>query len=343
MNEIITVRDIDTITTEIKTIEMQVAKTAIFGCIEIGQRLAEAKEIVGHGGWGKYLAENVRYSQQWATNLMNLYREYGQQQESLFESFANSQSFENIDVSKHILLLAIPAEERAEFAEANDAEHKSVRELKAAIKERDEARADRDSNLQELTRLQEENSRITAGMEEAAEKLEQADSQIEELTGSVKKAEDKASAAERKVGELEKKLAAAQKEAKSAQADLEKAQKNPEIPSSVMTKLRLEAYKAATDDAEKKTAEELAKAKAEAESANQAKEAAERKLAAAQKTENPNMALFVTFLEQSQTEFNKLVGALKKINNEDPATGAKLKENIKIKLLEKLRQAIEEA
>ena len=90
MSEIITVRDIDTITTEIKTIEMQVAKMAIYGCIEIGKRLVEAKEIVGHGGWGKYLEENVRYSQQWATNLMNLYREYGHQQESLFESFANS-------------------------------------------------------------------------------------------------------------------------------------------------------------------------------------------------------------------------------------------------------------
>ena len=99
MSDIITVRDIDTITTEIKTIETQVAKAAIYGCIEIGKRLVEAKEIVGHGNWGKDLEENVRYSQQWATDLMNLYREYGHQQESLFDSFANSKSFGNLDCS----------------------------------------------------------------------------------------------------------------------------------------------------------------------------------------------------------------------------------------------------
>ena len=85
MSDIITTRDIEIITAEIKVIEKQVVKTAIYGCIEIGRRLVEAKEMVGHGGWGKYLEENVRYSQQWATNLMNLYKEYGSQQESLFE------------------------------------------------------------------------------------------------------------------------------------------------------------------------------------------------------------------------------------------------------------------
>ena len=95
MSEIITVRDIDIITSEIQTIEGQVQRFAIYGCIEIGKRLVEVKEIVGHGGWGKYLAEKVRYSQQWATNLMNLYKEYGGAQESLFASFANSQSFGN--------------------------------------------------------------------------------------------------------------------------------------------------------------------------------------------------------------------------------------------------------
>lgn len=77
MSDIITVRDIEIVTAEIKTIERNVVRTAIYGYIEIGRRLVEAKELVGHGGWGKYLSENVRYSQQWATDLMNLYRETG--------------------------------------------------------------------------------------------------------------------------------------------------------------------------------------------------------------------------------------------------------------------------
>ena len=137
MSDIITVRDIDIITTEIKVIEQQVAKAAIYGCIEIGKRLVEAKEMVGHGGWGKYLEEKVYYSQQWATNLMNLYKEYGGTQESLFDSFANSQSFGKIDVTKHILLLSVPAEEREQFATENDAENATTRELQAAIRDRD--------------------------------------------------------------------------------------------------------------------------------------------------------------------------------------------------------------
>ena len=51
MSDIVVMRDIDIITTEIKVIEQQVAKAAIYGCIEIGKRLVDAKEMVGHGGW----------------------------------------------------------------------------------------------------------------------------------------------------------------------------------------------------------------------------------------------------------------------------------------------------
>lgn len=343
-NEIITVRDIDTITTEIKTIEMQVAKTAIFGCIEVGRRLAEAKEIVGHGGWGKYLAENVRYSQQWATNLMNLYREYGQQQESLFESFANSQSFENIDVSKHILLLAIPAEERAEFAEANDAEHMSVRELKAAIKERDEAYADRDANLRETQRLQEENERITAGMVEAAEKLEAKDAELEKLKAQVEKAEGYEKSALKKVATLEKKLKAAEQGEAAARKELSQAKANPEIPETLMEQMRNEVAAEAAEKATEQIRKELAAAQEEAARHKQARENVEAQLADAKRQSqmsSPDMVLFGTYLAQAQEQFNKMIGALKKIAATDPATGEKLKGNIREKLLANLGKALD--
>ena len=344
MSEIITVRDIDTITTEIKTIEMQVAKMAIYGCIEIGKRLVEAKGIVGHGGWGKYLEENVRYSQQWATNLMNLYREYGSQQESLFESFANSKSFGNIDVTKHILLLAVPADERTDFVESNDIENKSVAELKAAIRERDEARRERDANLQEYVKLQEENERITAGMAEATEKLEAKDAEQEQLQNQVKAAQDKQAAAEKKVENLKKKLEAATRGEAQAREELAKVKANPEVPESVMEQLRKEVEADAAAQATEQLRKELEAAKEEADKANKARVVAEEKADAAQRKiqlSNPDMVLFNAHLTGAQEQFKKMLDALKKIAAADPVAGEKLKANIKEKLLGALSKQID--
>ena len=55
MSELVTVRDIQTVTTEIWMIRRQVEQTALSGAIEIGRRLTEAKELLPHGEWGKWL------------------------------------------------------------------------------------------------------------------------------------------------------------------------------------------------------------------------------------------------------------------------------------------------
>lgn len=351
MSEIITARDIEIVTAEIKVIEKQVVKTAIYGCIEIGRRLVEAKEMVGHGGWGKYLEENVRYSQQWATNLMNLYKEYGSQQESLFESFANSKSFGNIDVTKHILLLAVPAEERAKFAEKNDVENQSVKELQAALRERDAAIRERDTNLQEVVRLKEQNEQITAGMIEAADKLEAKDEQLASMEQTLLAAQERESAAAQRIEELNKQLEKAKEGKAKAEQALSAAKENPEIPESVMERLRCEVAADAAKKATEDLTKELEAAKAAGEAAAKARETAElslqqaqEKLEAAQKQvqlANPDMVLVSTYLQGVQEQFNKMLGALKKVKASDPDTGAKLAENVKDKLLESLRKALE--
>lgn len=342
MSDIITLRDIDTITTEIKTIEMQVAKTAIYGCIEIGRRLVEAKEIVGHGNWGKYLEENVRYSQQWATDLMNLYREYGQQQESLFESFANSKSFGNLDVSKHILLLSVPAEERAEFAEENNAEEKTVRELKAAIKERDEALRARDENLSEVVRLTEETKRLTVGMVEAADKLDEKDEELEKLRKQVAAAEKNQAVAVQKVEVLEKKVKAANDAEAKVREELGKVKESPEIPESVMAQLRREAEETAAKKAVEELRKELEVANAAAAEATKGREAAEEKLAEAQKAQrlsDPNVAVFNDHFRQVQTDFKRLSEAMKAVKQSSPDVGAKLETAVRA-LLDRLRDGL---
>jgi chromosome segregation ATPase len=345
MNDIITVRDIDTITTEIKTIEMQMAKMAIHGCIEIGRRLVEAKEAVGHGGWGKYLEDKVRYSQQWATNLMNLYREYGNQQESLFESFANSKSFGNIDVTKHILLLSVPAEERAEFAETHDAEHSSVRELKEAIRDRDVNLQAANEQAARAEKAEAEVEKLTAAVVQQADMLQEADYQREQLQGQLKEAKERETEAAGKVDKLKAQLAKAKDGEKAAKAELEKAKANPEIPESLMEQMRSEV---AADAAAKATADlqkQLDAAVAQAQEAEKRRLDAEAKVEAAEKRAqlaNPDMVLVSTYLQGVQEQFNKMLGALKKIAISDPAAGAKLKENVKVKLIASLEKALED-
>lgn len=344
MSEIITVRDIEIVTAEIKTIERQIVRTAVHGYIEIGRRLTEAKEIIGHGGWGKYLEENVNYSQQWATDLMNLYKEYGNQQESLFDNFANSKSFGNLDVTKHILLLAVPAEERAQFAEENDVENKSVRELKAALKERDEAKEQVEQLEDELDA---EKRRAAALDKYATEKADEA----ERLKVAKERAEKTHAAVNEQLEKLKKQLEKAKANEKAAKEELAKVKENPDIPESVMEKLRKEADAAVAEAATEELRKELeaaqkmvAEATAATEQAQAAAKAAAEQAEAAQKQirlANPNMVLLDNCLKRVQQEVEGMAQVLKKISAEDPATGSKLTENVRTKLLPNLLKALE--
>lgn len=339
MSDIMTVRDIETITTEIKTIESQVAKAAIYGCIEIGKRLVEAKEMVGHGNWGKYLEEKVRYSQQWATNLMNLYREYGSTQESLFENFANSQSFGKIDVTKHILLLGVPAEEREAFAAEHDAENISTRELQAAIRERDANLQAANEQAARAERAEAEVEKLNAAVLQQVDMLEAKDTEADQLRAQAKTAQKQQADAEQKVQQLNDKLKKAKDSERAAKEALKAAKEHPEIPESMMEAMRQQV---AADAAAKATADlqkQLAEAQEQAAKAVKERQAAEEKVAAAQKAvqlANPDAAVFKLLFTQVQNDFIKLKRTLLNVQQNDPATGQKLRAAM-VTLLDKLK------
>lgn len=106
MSNIITARDPYIIAAEINTIKRQVQETMIAGSLRIGEKLQEAKSLVPQGEWGKWLEENVEYSQSTAENLMKLYREYGTNQQSLFDTWTSSQTFGKLSYTQHLALLA---------------------------------------------------------------------------------------------------------------------------------------------------------------------------------------------------------------------------------------------
>ena len=82
-------RTLDVVTLEIQTLQRQAIEVNLMYAIEIGRRLTEAKAMLPHGQWGDYLKIQVSYSQSTANNLMRIFREYGDNQQSLFGKIPN--------------------------------------------------------------------------------------------------------------------------------------------------------------------------------------------------------------------------------------------------------------
>lgn len=136
MNELVEKKSPAVLAAEIRALTASMLSTII----EIGRRMCQAKEMLPHGEFGAWVKDETGYSQSTANNFMRLFQEYGAAQESLFGAEVNSQTFGNLPYSKALALLAVPAEEREEFAREHHVEDMSTRELKQAIKERDELR-----------------------------------------------------------------------------------------------------------------------------------------------------------------------------------------------------------
>ena len=104
--------------------------------IEIGRRLCEAKEMLEHGEWLPWLEKETGFSTSSAQRYMQVFKEYGAAQQSLFGPVANCPALGNLSITNALRLLAVPEEEREDFAKEHDVEHLSAREVEALVKER---------------------------------------------------------------------------------------------------------------------------------------------------------------------------------------------------------------
>lgn len=95
----------------------------------IGQALREAKGQLAHGEWGDWLRDKVNFSQGTAENCMRI-----------AEQVSGESMLLDLPYTKILALLSVPEEDREQFAQDNQVEDKSVREIKRLIRERDEAR-----------------------------------------------------------------------------------------------------------------------------------------------------------------------------------------------------------
>lgn len=306
MNEIRTGRTLETVTAEIVTITTQTRYTMVSAAIEIGRRLVEAKELVPHGEWGKYLEEQVDFSASQANNMMRLFNEYGSGQESLFGS--GSEAIKRLSVTSAIRLLSLPAEEREEFAEENNVAEMSTRELEKAIRERNEARQAQEAARQEA----DSTAQALAAAQAEAEKRKQA-----------------LAATERKLEEATRK----EQEAKEA---LKQLKENPTVPEDLMSKLRQDARTAAQEEAARAAEEQLGKLKAAQASAEKKAAEAQEALAEARKQaalNDPEAAVFKLLFGQVQEDFRRMAEALGKV--QDAALADKLRGAVR-QLLERM-------
>lgn len=330
MNDIQTQRTPDVIGAEIRGLTQQAKTMTVWFGIEIGRRLTEAKEMLEHGQWLAYLKEQTEFSRSSAGRLMTLYKKYGAAQTSLFGAEANYPTLNNLSISNALRLLAVPEDEREEFAAEHDVEHMSARELDELIKQRDEAE-------QRAARAEEQVQQAADGAAKADEQYQKAKQELHLLREKLGNAEAQKAAAEKELSELRERPVEVAVEvdekaveeavtAARAKNDAEWAEKMAKVKNELSEAgLKAEKLKAKIKKAEERAEEKAAELK---------------RLKKSQTLNDPNTAVFKQIFEQVQEDFNKLHGSLLKVRASDPDTAKKLTAAVRA-LVDKMQGALD--
>lgn len=318
---------------EIITFDRQAKITAVSCAIEIGERLLEAKDLVPHGEWGMWLKENVNYSQSTANNFMRLYKEYGNNQGSLFTTLTNSQTIMNLDVSKALALTVLPPEEREEFVAEHDVEQMSTRDLKEALQENRELKQQQQQlqkQLEEKDRqVKETSAQLDTAITERQKMQEKLSETVNQNAGYEKSLQVKIDAAkkleqEKKAAE-EKRRESEQKVQLQQQIDALKEQKlQPD--QQMIGQLRAEAEKQAQQQFQEQI-EKLTQEKERAEQKAQQAEEKNRQLESkASSVQSRELIVFDEKFKAFQDNYNQLNTLIAKMED---ATAGKVREAVK--------------
>lgn len=330
MNDIQTQRTPDIIGAEIRGLTQQAKTMTLWFGIEIGRRLTEAKEMLEHGQWLPYLKEQTEFSQPSASRLMRLYDEYGAKQTSLFGAESNYSTLNNLSISNALRLLAVPEDEREEFAAEHDVEHMSARELDELIKQRDEAE-------KRAARAEEQVQQAADGAAKADEQYQKAKQELHLLREKLGNAETQKAAAEKELSELRERPVevAVEVDEKAVEEAVTAARaKNDAEWAEKMAKVKNELSEAGLEAEKLKAKIKKAEEKAEEKAAEL------ERLKKSQTLNDPNTAVFKQIFEQVQEDFNKLHGSLLKVRASDPDTAQKLTAAVRA-LVDKMQGALD--
>ena len=314
---------------EIRELTRQAKAMTVYYAVEIGRRLTAAKQMVAHGGWADWISKNTEFSQTTATRMMRIFDEYGADQIGIFGAEPNSSTLQNLSISNALRLLAVPEDEREEFAEAVDAENLSARELEKAIKERDAARKDRENAQREANRYSLRTERAEKKLREAKEKAQELEDDLEAARADRRQMAEELEAIKNRPVEVavqrdEQAIRDAESKAR-AEAETELRKKTDEWKKqTIRTEQEIERLRRQLADAKAKA--EAADNDSEKERLSGEVEALRKKLAMADK----DVTAAGLYFGQWQQGYNQLTQAIGRI--EDEAKAAKLRAAIKAQL-----------
>ena len=305
--EITCTRDIEDITAEI----LEAKRAGGEAILTIGRGLIEAKALLAHGECLPWLTERVEFSERSAQNFMRLAREW-----------SNPQTLADLGASKALALLALPAEERADFIASvhvvdgaeKTTEELSSRELAQAIRERDEARREA------------ETARADAGAAEAARAkmaadMETANASLAAAREEKRKADQEAARLGAELAELKARPVEVAVEQVADPAAIEKAR--AEAVAEMQKKLDKAREAKNQAEAKRKNAEEaLEQVRLQLE--EQARE--EKKAALGS---DKDLAAFEVFFTQAQEIVDKMHGILLKVRGRDQDAANRLEKAIR--------------
>ena len=286
--------------------------------LEIGKRLIEAKAQLKHGEWLPWLSEKVEFSEASAQRFMQLAREY-----------ENPALVRDLGASKALVLLALPASERENFAQEKhvvNGEEKSVsemskRELEEAIRQRKLAELKAAETARELDRQKEATAEAEAAAEKAQEAAEAARAEVEDAKSISIAAQERTAELERELKALrEKPVDVAVQTVDASAEQIAAAVKEAELSAKEKIGKKAEELKKARDDLARAkvdmqiAAAELKKAEDEA-AALRAELDKARKSAAVM--DNKALAEFGVLFRQAQETVNRLTEIAGELDEEN--------------------------
>ena len=318
MNELKEKRTPELIGAEIRMYVDTGRRLSLLCGIEIGRRLAEAKEMLGHGEWLPWLERETEFSDRSAARYMKLFDEYGASQQGLFGPETNSPTLSNLPISKALALLSVPESDRIEFAEEVDAEHISVRELEKKIQEREEQLKAAEQELKAVLQDQEGNEKALndarARIRELAALNEELEKRpVEVAVETVRDEEAIREAAAAAKAEAEKQNERAQEGLKKQLADAEK---------------KLAAAEKERDKLKQSAESAGSEAQKKAEDANREVEQIRTELEEARKqlkASDSDVVAFGIWFNNIQSEWNSMMKELRNVEAKDAEKGAKLR------------------
>ncbi len=176
---------------EINAIKNHVRETVYIATCRIGEKLLLAKGAVGHGNWGRWLKDNVDYSERTAQNIITIYKNFNNKETKLFGTVPDAELLGKLNQSQLLALSSIKDEEkRTKFMNEHKEElpDMSKQELTKALAELKEVKETVTKKDAEVKALQRDLSRADKQHEAMAQEVEKYQNLFEDTKNQLEEA-----------------------------------------------------------------------------------------------------------------------------------------------------------